>query len=151
MLVAHRLVRGRALRDQTFLQPVQCRRDSRVLIAQTLHELDNKCRGEGCAIRGAADQCVGFGAMAVDAQKSICQGIRLLARGPAAHDACRGASQILHEHDPQRDRHRPKLADGQRLNALIGAHETAQGFRIESTVGVGNECPGHAEYARIPV
>src|SRR5450759_1276761 len=88
--------------------------------------------------------------MAVDAQKSICKGVRFLARGTTAYDACRGAAQIFHEYDPQRDRHCPKLADRQWLNALIGAHETAQRFRIESTVGVGNECPGDAEHARIP-
>ena len=43
MLITHGLVRGCSLRGQAFLQPLQCRRDSRVLIAQTLHELDRKC------------------------------------------------------------------------------------------------------------
>src|ERR1035441_3288930 len=88
--------------------------------------------------------------MAVDAQKSIGKGVCFLARGTTGYDACSGAAQILHEYDPQRDRHRPKLADGQWLNALIGAHETAQRFRIESTVGVGHDAPGSAEHARIP-
>src|ERR1700676_874755 len=100
-------------------------------------------------VRGAADQGVRLGGITVDAQKSIGKGVRFLARGTTAHDACRGAAEVFHEYDPQRDRHRPQLADGQWLNALIGAHETAQCFRIESAVGVRDECPGHAEYAWI--
>ena len=149
MLVAHGLVRGGSLRDQALLQPVQCGRHSRVLIPQALDELDCKCRREGRAV--AADQCVWLGGTAVNAQKSIGKGVCFLARGTTAHDARRGAAKILQKYDSQRNRDRPKLADGQWLNALIGAYESAQRFTVEAAVGVGNECPGDTEYAWIPV
>ena len=96
-------------------------------------------------------QRVGLGGMTVHTQQSIGNGVCFLAGGTAAHDARSGAAQILHEYDPQRDGDGPELADGQRLNALISAHETAQGFRIKSAVGVGDERPGHSEYTRVPV
>jgi hypothetical protein len=59
------------------------------------------------------------------------------------------ASKILHEHDPQRDRDRPQLADRQRLNALVGAQESAQHLGIEAAVRVSDKGPGHAEDPRI--
>ncbi len=130
---------------------MQCRRHFRILIPQALDELDRECGREGAAVCGTADQGVRLGRITVDTQKSIGKGVRLLARGTTAHDACRGTAEVFNEYDPQRDCNRPQLADGQWLNALIGAHETPQCFRIESAVGVRDECPGHAEYAWIAI
>src|SRR5579872_7040980 len=89
--------------------------------------------------------------MTVDAEKPVSKGIGFLARGAAAYDACRGAAEIFHQHDAQRNRDCPELADGQWLNALISAHEATQRFGIEAAVGVGNERPGHAQHAWIAV
>src|SRR6185312_912160 len=57
--------------------------------------------------------------------------------------------QILHQHDPQRDRDGPEFANRQRLDPLIGANEAAQRFRLEMAVGVRDKCPGQPEYTRI--
>ena len=87
--------------------------------------------------------------MRAGAEQPVGQRVRLLARGAAGNDAPGGASKILHEHDPQRDRDRPQFPDRQRLNALVGAHEAAQHLRIEAAVRMGDKGPGHAEDARI--
>ena len=59
------------------------------------------------------------------------------------------ATHVFDQHDPQRDRHRPKLTDGERLHALVGAHEPAERLRVEETVGVSDIGPGESEHARI--
>src|SRR5579864_7793970 len=97
------------------------------------------------------EQGVGLGGMAVDAEKSVCEGIGVLPRGATAYDACRGAPEIFHQHDTQRNRDCPELADGQWLNALVGADETTQRFGIEAAVGVRHEGPGHAEHPWVAV
>ena len=56
--------------------------------------------------------------------------------------------QVLDQHDPQRDRHRPQLADGERLHRLVGEQVAAQRLGIEMAVGVGDQRPGRAEDAR---
>ena len=55
--------------------------------------------------------------LAVDAQQPVGERVGFLARGAADDDALRDAAQVLHQHDAQRDGHRPQLADGQRLDA----------------------------------
>ena len=65
------------------------------------------------------------------------------------HDPLRQPPEILDQHDPQCDRHRPEFADRQRLDLLVGPHVANQHFGIEAAVGVGDEGPGHAEHARI--
>ena len=59
------------------------------------------------------------------------------------------ASQVLYQHDAQRDRDGPHFTDGQRLHALVGKHEAPQRFRIKMTVGMGHKCPRDAEHARV--
>ena len=49
----------------------------------------------------------------------------------------------------QRDRDRPQLADRQRLDPLVCAHEPAQHLGVEAAVGMRDEGPGEAEDARI--
>ena len=87
--------------------------------------------------------------MSVHAQQPVCNVVRFLARGATAHDAMGRAAQILHQHDAQRDRDSPQFADGERLHALVGAHEPAQCLRVEVAVGVGHEGPGDAKHPRV--
>ena len=110
--------------------------------------MDRKCGWEGPAVC-VAPESVGLGGITVDAQKSVCQGVRTLARSATTYNACSGAAQVFHQYYPQRDRHRPQLADGQWLNALIGADKTTERFGIETAISVGNKRPGHTEHARI--
>ena len=72
-----------------------------------------------------------------------------VALGPAAHDPVGRAPEILDEEDAQRDRDRPELADREGLDALVGAHEAAEGVAIEVAVGVRDERPGQPEDARV--
>ena len=90
-----------------------------------------------------------LGGASAGAQQAVGEGVRLLPRGAAVHDPLGQASEVLDQHDPQRDRDRPEFADRQRLDLLIGAHEAAQHLGIEAAVGVGDEGPGQAEHARI--
>ncbi|HEY5726638.1 MAG TPA: hypothetical protein VIX40_11815 [Methylomirabilota bacterium] len=71
------------------------------------------------------------------------------ARGPTVHDALGQPAEVLHEHEAERDRDGPELADGQGLYALEPAHEALQRLRLHAAVGVRDELPGQAEHAGI--
>jgi hypothetical protein len=107
MLVTHDLVGRRSLRREAPFQPHQGRHNIRILVPQSSDELD----GEGFWQRGLfvflKDQGDWLGRVPVHAQEPVGQGICFLARCPAAHESLGCASKVLHEHDPQRDRHRP--------------------------------------------
>ena len=61
------------------------------------------------------------------------------------------STQIFDQHHTQGDRHRPKLANRQWLDALIGAQEAAQRLRVEAAIRVRDERPGQAiDRAEIP-
>ena len=91
----------------------------------------------------------GSGARDPGAQQPIGELIRLLSRGVAVDDPAGQPSKILDQHDPQRDRDRPKLSDRERLDILIGMHIAAQHLDIEPAVRMRDECPRDAEHARI--
>ena len=61
-----------------------------------------------------------FGRSAALAQQAIGGEIRRLPLCAAIGDLSREASKILDQNDPERDRHRPEFADGERLHLLIG-------------------------------
>ena len=149
MLVVHDRIGGRPLSRQAFVEPHQRGRDLGILVPEPLDELD----GEGCrqgtlfvVLEGRGDR---RGGGRVHAEEPVGQRVRFLALGAARHDALRPAPEILHEHDPQRDRDRPQLADRQRLNPLVRAHEPAQHLGVETAVGMRDEGPGDAEDPRI--
>jgi hypothetical protein len=149
VLVVHDLLHGLRLGREALLEPRERRRRLRIQVPQALRELHGEGLREGRF--GVALQQRGnlLRRGRLRGEEPVGEGVGLLARGPARHDAPRRAPQVLHEHDAQRDRHRPQLADRQRLNALVGAHESAQQRGIEAAVGVRDEGPGHAEDARI--
>jgi len=120
-----------------------------ILIPQTLYELHDERRGHGALVVMSAHQRVRVGCLAVDAEQAVGNHIGLLTCDAAADNAARGATHVLHEHDAQRDGDRPELTNGERLHALIGAHEPTQCFRIEAAVGVRHVRPGDTEHARV--
>jgi hypothetical protein len=67
-----------------------------------------------------------------------------------ASDALGQAPEILHEHDAQRDRHRPQLADHQGLHALVGEDESTEHLGVETAVGMRHEGPGDSVDSRVP-
>ena len=122
MLFVDELVRRGSLRGQALIQPASCRRHRGILIPQPHHQLDGKGRRQG-RTRIEVSQRVRLRRMPVQAQQPVGHGVRVLARRTAADDARSGAPQILDQYDAQRDGHRPKLTDGQRLNTLVGTDE----------------------------
>ena len=147
VFLAHQFVGGRSLAPEAVFQPADGRRRLRILVAQALDELDGETLGERHVLVGRQRRRVGRDV--VHAQQPVGHQVGLLARGAPAHDALGGATQILDEDDAQGDRHRPQLADGQRLDVLVGAHETRQHLGIEAAVGVGDERPDQPEHARV--
>ena len=106
--------------------------DSRVLVAQPLDELHRE-GGRQARRPRAAGKASGAPGRAADARAARRPARRLLARA-ARLSTMRSASapQVLHQHDAQRDRHGPQLADGQRLHALVGARRSAAASRGRS-------------------
>ena len=72
-----------------------------------------------------------------------CRSVRL------RDDPLREPPQVLDQHDAQRDRHRPQLADPEGLLALVRLHEATQRLGVEPAVGVRHEGPSDAEDARV--
>ena len=149
-LLAHDLVGGRSFRRQSVVQPAQRRRNIGIAIAQALGELDGECGRPGRLIEAVQDRRRRFGIAFGGAQES----------GPRAHRptgspiccatiASAKTAQIFDQRDAQRDRDRPQFADGQRLDPLISLDEAREFLDVEGAVGVGDECPGDAEHARI--
>ena len=147
VLLADQLVGGRAFARQSSFQPANGGRRLGVLVAQALDELDDEALGERRPLVGL--ERPGIGHEIAHAQQPVGHGVGLLAFGAAAHDADGRASEILHQHDAQRDRHSPQLADAERLDVLVGAHETGQGFGVEPAVRMSDEGPCDPEHAGV--
>ena len=77
------------------------------------------------------------------------EAVRVLARGATAQDALGSPPQILDQHDAERDCDGPQFADGEGLDLLVRPHEAHQRVWFKVAVGVGNECPGDTEHARV--
>ncbi len=144
-----RLVGSRSLRCQTPIEPAQRRRHPLVLIAQPLDELNGEGSGQRCAIESLQDRLRRLRGSVADAEQPICQHVCFPARGKAYCDSLGRPPQVLDEHHSQHDRDGPKLTDGQRLNVLIGAHESYQHLEIEAAVRMGDEGPSQSEDAGI--
>ncbi len=124
------------------------RGDRRVLVAEALEELDPRGGGERRrreTTRGRSD----LRSLGAQAQQAIGEQVRPLAGRPALHDLLREAAEVLDEEDPQADRDRPQLADGQRLHRLVGADHAPKALRVEAAVGVGDVRPGKPHDARV--
>ncbi len=149
VLGANRLVGGRPLRSETPVEPEQRRRYPGVLIAQPLDELDREGRRQCDLVELLQHSVRGHRRAVPDAEQPVRQGVGFPTRRKAICDPLGRAPQVLDERDAQRDRNGPELADGQRLDALIGAHEAYQHLQVEAAVGMGDEGPGQSEDAGI--
>jgi hypothetical protein len=135
---------------QALVEPCERGRKLRILLAEPMHELDRESIGQ--TPRGTVseyDRRRLRGASAY-AQKPIGEPVGLSPHSSAERYLLREAPEILYEYDLQRDRDRPKLADRERLNFLIGFDVCDQSIRIETTVSVGDERPGQAKHTGIP-
>ncbi len=148
--VAHRYVRGAlprlrslhhifqisALTMQPILEPAQQRGVAGIATAQPLGNLRGQDLGQ-LTVREPH--------LPASVHQRVCRQPQVMRladlHGQPAH--------VLDQHDPQRDRYRPKLADHQRLDLLIGLHEAAQHGAGNEAVGMGDIGPGQFQYARI--
>ena len=149
MLIEHDCVGRRSRRRQAILEPRECGRGRGILVAQSVQQLDGQRARQRHVVPRLQYFQQRFGCKSMDAEQSISQLIRALALRTVVNDPLRRASQVLHQHDPQRDGDGPQLADRERLHPLVGTHEPAQQLRIEAAVRVGDEGPDHPEDARI--
>ena len=65
--------------------------------------------------------------------------VRLHARESVAGGARRDAAEVVDQRQAQHDRDRPKLAQLQRPDGLVGGDESAQAPRVDAAVAVGDE------------
>ena len=145
----HQLLGAGLLFVELLLEPHQRRRDLRILIAQPMHELHGERRAASAGdLRSPARSASGSTCWPFTPSRRSASASASCRASAAGDDALRDAPQVLDQHDAQRDGHRPELADRERLDALVGAHETPQGLGFEAAVGVRDECPGDAEHAR---
>ena len=131
------------------MQPRQRRRDRRVLVAQALHKLHRERGHKHAAMLDVQRRQHVPGAAPAQAEQVVGERVGRLSRGAAADDRVGQAAEVLHQHNAQRDRQGPQLADGQWLHALVRIHEPAQRFRIEAAVRVRNERPRDPVHARV--
>ena len=150
MLELDQFLGGRALRRQQLLQFAQRWSDRRVLITQTLEELD-AAGGREPRTRQLAQCHRRVVRIVAEAEQAIGELVGDLAIRPAAHDPFGDPSQVLDEQDAQADGDRPQLAGRQRLHLLVGAHHPPQALGIEPAVGVGDVRPRQPEHAWISV
>ena len=134
----HPLLDRRAAFAEALLQPGQRQRERRALALQPARELGH----EGARQRRLGARHVG------DEQDQLAR--RLLGRlqhaggpgrGEVAVDAAGGderadAAQVLDQRQPEHDRHRPQLAEQQRLHRLVGGDEARQRAARQPGVGV---------------
>ncbi len=137
-LGVHQLLDRRAALAEALLQPGQRQRQRGALALQAARELGD----EGGAERRLGARHVG------DEQDELAR--RLLgglehaagplrgevAVGEPGGDARADAAQVLDQRQPEHDRHRPQLAEAQRLQALVGADEARQRAARDAPVAV---------------
>ncbi len=148
VLGADDFIRRGSLRVQPFIEPEQDRTYLRIQIAQTLNELHRECSLQRPLLKSTENDRRNRREIA-SAEQAVDEAVSLFARAPAANDAIRQLAEVLNEHDTEGDRQGPQLADGERLNPLVGIYKPPQKLRLKSAVGVRNECPGNAENAGI--
>ena len=111
MFLLDDLISGRALGLQALVQPYQRRRHLGVLIAQPLDQLNRKSSWQWPPVQALQSRLRRFGLASPDAQQTVGQRVRILARRPAPDDALGRPPQILHQDDSQRNRDCPQFAD----------------------------------------
>ena len=114
-----------------------------------MNELDRECLRERPALMRYENDGGGLGGSAASAKQTVGESVRHMPLGAARGDLLREASEILNQNDPECDRYRPELTDGERLHLLIGPNEANQHLGVETAIGMGDEGPGDAEHSGI--
>ena len=149
VLQPDRLLGRRTLRRQQLFQPAERGGDRRILVAQTLEELDAARRRQPVPRQPAQGTRRGVGPVRAEAEQVVRELVRLLSGGAAMHDLLREPAEVVDEEDSEGDRDRPQLADRERLDGLVGTHHAPQALRLEQAVGVRDVRPGHAHHAGV--
>src|ERR1700735_1954728 len=164
MLGADDIVGGDVLGGEAFLEPEKDGANVGIQVAEALKQLNGEGRfetavaktaenffrsggGRGDAGSGGAGRF--DGGVLFDAEEAVGEGVGFLAGCAAADNAFSETAQIFDQDDAQRNGDGPKLADGERLYALVGVDEAAENFGIELAVGVGDVVPRDCENARV--
>ena len=147
MLAPHQLVGACPLACQALLEPAHGRGGLGILVAQAMDELDGEAFGKAFPVIRLEGP--GVCGVIFNAQQAIGDEIGLLALGAPVDDAAGRTTQVLDQDDAERDRDGPQLADGERLDRLVRAHEAGERLGIEATVAMGHEGPGQAKHPRI--
>ena len=126
LLPGDHLIGRRPLGGQHLVEPIQDREDRGVLVAKPLEELHGERVGQGAVAQAPQRVLLRLLRPAAQTQQTVRQ---IVGRGPrlaGTHDQLRQSPQVLHQDHPEVDGDRPPLADGQWLNALVGADEPPQ-------------------------
>ena len=119
------------------VQPAQCRRDPGSSSRNRWTNCTANAVGNGAATRSStALPSAARYRPATGRPAHSPPGARLV-----PHDVVGQAPQILHEHDPKRDRDRPELADRQWLHPLIGAQESGTASADRNGCRYGRQTP----------
>ena len=94
--------------------------DLRVQIPQALDDLHRECSVQRLFLKFAKSRCRVDLLPATGAEQPVRQQVRFLAREPATDHDFSHPAEIFHQHHAQRNGQRPQLADGERLQLLIG-------------------------------
>ncbi len=149
LLPGNHLVGRRPLGAQRLVEPIEDRHDRGVLVAKPLEELHGERVGQGADAQLLQNVVPRRRLRAAQTQQLVRQ---LVGHGPrlaGADDQLRQAPQVLHQGHPEVDGDRPPLADGQRLNALVGADELLQRLQLEPAVAVRDVGPGQPVDPRV--
>src|SRR5271165_2768132 len=114
-----------------------------------MNELDREGLRERPALMRYENDGGGFRGLATRAKQTVGESVRHMPLGAARGNLLREASEILNQNDPECDRYRPELTDGERLHFLISPNEANQHLRVETAIGMGDEGPGDTEHSRI--
>ena len=147
MLELYELVGRMAPRADLLVEPPQGGGRLRILISQTLHQLDREGGGLGGGVEPLERE--GPAGLAAEPEKVVREGVGGLAGRAPGDDVLGQPPQVLHEHDAEGDGDRPELADGQGLDPLESADEALERVGLEATVGVRDEGPRDPEHAGI--
>src|SRR6185503_12738799 len=126
------------------------RNQHRILIPQAVVQLRRKSPGQRRGlVLPPQELCDVLSIFAGLAEQAVRERVGVLACLSVALNGLSEAPQIFDQGNPEGDRDCPQLANGERLNPLIGGYKTDESVEIEPAVRVSNEGPGKPENARI--
>ncbi len=139
--------RARAFRRKSLRQVRQRDPRGRIAVPQALEQLHGeRARPAGRGSRGLERHVVDD--IGREAGQRVGVAIGLAASDHRCDDARSETARVLDHHDAQHRRQRPQLGERERRNRLVGGDEPQQQVGVEAAVGVRDERPCDAVYAR---